>query len=215
MSRIASSRRRARRFIVADTPGHEQYTRNMATGRLHRRCWRDPRRCAQGRADPNPSPHAHCRDDGHPARAARGEQDGSRRVRAGCVRRDRAPTTRRSPAAAASTTCRRSRSRRSRATTSSRRARACRGTTGPPSRLSRGAWMWRRRRRVHSGCRCNGQPPGTRLSRGCRAASAAGSVPAGRPRFASLPSGVETRVEAIVTLGGRSRSRRAAATRSR
>ena len=32
MSPTASSRRRARAFIVADTPGHEQYTRNMATG---------------------------------------------------------------------------------------------------------------------------------------------------------------------------------------
>ena len=25
-----------RKFIVADTPGHQQYTRNMATGRFHR-----------------------------------------------------------------------------------------------------------------------------------------------------------------------------------
>ena len=30
--RIAISRRRKRKFIVADCPGHEQYTRNMATG---------------------------------------------------------------------------------------------------------------------------------------------------------------------------------------
>ena len=32
MSPIASSPRERRKFIVADTPGHEQYTRNMATG---------------------------------------------------------------------------------------------------------------------------------------------------------------------------------------
>ena len=32
MSPTASSPRRKRKFIVADTPGHEQYTRNMATG---------------------------------------------------------------------------------------------------------------------------------------------------------------------------------------
>ena len=32
MSPIATSRHRSRSFIVADTPGHEQYTRNMATG---------------------------------------------------------------------------------------------------------------------------------------------------------------------------------------
>ena len=32
MSPTATSRRRSRKFIIADTPGHEQYTRNMATG---------------------------------------------------------------------------------------------------------------------------------------------------------------------------------------
>ena len=32
MSPIAISRRARRSFIVADSPGHEQYTRNMATG---------------------------------------------------------------------------------------------------------------------------------------------------------------------------------------
>ena len=32
MSPTASSRARKRKFIVADTPGHEQYTRNMVTG---------------------------------------------------------------------------------------------------------------------------------------------------------------------------------------
>ena len=32
MWRTAFSPRPTRRFIVADTPGHEQYTRNMATG---------------------------------------------------------------------------------------------------------------------------------------------------------------------------------------
>ena len=32
MSPIATFATRKRKFIVADTPGHEQYTRNMATG---------------------------------------------------------------------------------------------------------------------------------------------------------------------------------------
>ena len=32
MSPTATSRRAKRKFIIADTPGHEQYTRNMATG---------------------------------------------------------------------------------------------------------------------------------------------------------------------------------------
>ena len=39
-----------RSFIVADTPGHEQYTRNMATGASTRRSRHHPGRCAQGRA---------------------------------------------------------------------------------------------------------------------------------------------------------------------
>ena len=29
----------ARRYILADAPGHEQYTRNMATGACARSCW--------------------------------------------------------------------------------------------------------------------------------------------------------------------------------
>ncbi len=45
-----------RKFIVADTPGHEQYTRNMVDRRLDRRSRRDPDRCAQGRADPDAPP---------------------------------------------------------------------------------------------------------------------------------------------------------------
>jgi sulfate adenylyltransferase subunit 1 (EFTu-like GTPase family) len=45
-----------RKFIVADTPGHEQYTRNMVTGAIDRRPGRDPDRCAQGRADADPPP---------------------------------------------------------------------------------------------------------------------------------------------------------------
>ena len=32
MSLIATSRRKRRKFIIADTPGHIQYTRNMVTG---------------------------------------------------------------------------------------------------------------------------------------------------------------------------------------
>ena len=39
-----------RKFIIADAPGHEQYTRNMVTGASHRRRRRHPGRRAQGRA---------------------------------------------------------------------------------------------------------------------------------------------------------------------
>ena len=42
-----------RKFIIADTPGHEQYTRNMATGASTAEPGDHPDRRAQGRADRN------------------------------------------------------------------------------------------------------------------------------------------------------------------
>ena len=45
-----------RHFIVADTPGHEQYTRNMVTGASTADSRGDPRRRPQGRADPDTAP---------------------------------------------------------------------------------------------------------------------------------------------------------------
>ncbi len=47
-SPTATSPRPSRKFIIADTPGHIQYTRNMVTGRVHRRPRADPRRRPQG-----------------------------------------------------------------------------------------------------------------------------------------------------------------------
>ena len=44
-----------RKFIVADTPGHEQYTRNMVTGASTADAGGDPDRRPQGRADPDPA----------------------------------------------------------------------------------------------------------------------------------------------------------------
>ena len=44
-----------RKFIVADTPGHEQYTRNMVTG-VNRRFGGAAGRCAPDCADANPPP---------------------------------------------------------------------------------------------------------------------------------------------------------------
>ncbi len=43
-----------RKFIIADTPGHEQYTRNMVTGASTADLARDPDRRPQGRAAPSP-----------------------------------------------------------------------------------------------------------------------------------------------------------------
>ena len=76
----ASSPRRARRFIVADTPGHEQYTRNMATGASTADLAVILDRRAQGRAAADAPPHPHRGDDGHPARAAGRQQDGPGRT---------------------------------------------------------------------------------------------------------------------------------------
>ncbi len=64
-----------RSFIVADTPGHEQYTRNMATGRVELRCRRHPDRCAQGRAHADAAAQLHLLAAGHPARRGGREQD--------------------------------------------------------------------------------------------------------------------------------------------
>ena len=44
-----------RKFIVADTPGHEQYTRNMVTGAFHSGSRRHPDRRPQGRVNADPT----------------------------------------------------------------------------------------------------------------------------------------------------------------
>ena len=120
-----------RKFIVADTPGHEQYTRNMVTGGIERRSRRDPDRCAPRRAHADAPPQLSRQPARHPRHRAGGEQDGSGRLFARTLRRDRRRLSRvrgehrhrnisppfRYPGCAA--------------TTSSRAARTCRGSTGP------------------------------------------------------------------------------------
>ncbi len=54
-----------RKFIIADTPGHEQYTRNMATGGVHLRPGDPADRCAQGGARPDPPSQLHLDAAGH------------------------------------------------------------------------------------------------------------------------------------------------------
>jgi bifunctional enzyme CysN/CysC len=60
-----------RKFIVADTPGHEQYTRNMATGTGDY-----PDRRAQRRSHPNPSPFIYCHFARYKKSCGLCEQDG-------------------------------------------------------------------------------------------------------------------------------------------
>ena len=84
-SPTATSRRARRKFIVADTPGHEQYTRNMVTGASTADAGRAPGRCAQGRADADPAPQLPRVAARDPARGARRQQDGPGRLLAGAV----------------------------------------------------------------------------------------------------------------------------------
>jgi bifunctional enzyme CysN/CysC len=74
-------RHAAARFIVADTPGHEQYTRNMATGASNSDlaiCWSTRARAAGADAAPCLYPLF---APGHPPCRAGGQQDGSGRLR--------------------------------------------------------------------------------------------------------------------------------------
>ena len=72
-----------RKFIVADTPGHEQYTRNMATGAstADRRGRADRR--AAGRAGADPPAFDHRLAARHPPCRAGRQQDRSGRLRPG------------------------------------------------------------------------------------------------------------------------------------
>ena len=71
-----------RKFIVADTPGHEQYTRNMVTGASTADVGRDPDRRAQGRADADAPPQLPGLAAGHPPGGAGHQQDGPGRTTA-------------------------------------------------------------------------------------------------------------------------------------
>ena len=70
-----------RNFIVADTPGHEQYTRNMATGASTADCAVDPRRRPQGGRSPRRGATRSSSRARDPPRRAGRHQDGPRRLR--------------------------------------------------------------------------------------------------------------------------------------
>ena len=77
-----------RKFIIADTPGHEQYTRNMATGAFDRRPGHHPDRCPAWRADTDQAPLVHHLPARHPPRAGGDQQDGPGGLPTGGVRED-------------------------------------------------------------------------------------------------------------------------------
>ena len=75
-----------RKFIIADTPGHTEYTRNMVTGRLERPPGPDPDRRPQGRDRADPAPRLPLLHAGHPPHGGLRQQDGPGRLGPGRVR---------------------------------------------------------------------------------------------------------------------------------
>ncbi len=70
-----------RKYIIADCPGHEQYTRNMATGASTADLAVILIDAFARRPDPDPPPRLHRLAARHPAHHRRGQQDGPRRLR--------------------------------------------------------------------------------------------------------------------------------------
>ena len=140
-----------RHFIVADTPGHEQYTRNMVTGASTADCAVILLDARKGVLDPDAAPLVARRAARHPPRRARGQQDGPRRVRRGALPRDRGRVRARRAADRAARRPMHPGVGARRATTSSRPATTRPGTTGrrcsATSRTSRStSSAWRPRR---------------------------------------------------------------------
>ena len=69
-----------RKFIIADAPGHEQFTRNMATAASDVRPRRPPRRRPPRRRHADPPARLHRLAPRDPAPRRRGQQDGPRRL---------------------------------------------------------------------------------------------------------------------------------------
>ena len=67
----------ARKFIIADTPGHIQYTRNMVTGASTADSGRHPDRCPKRHPDPVQTAWLHCFPSADPPLDRCRQQDGS------------------------------------------------------------------------------------------------------------------------------------------
>ena len=90
--------RGGRKFIIADTPGHEQYTRNMVTGASTADLSIVLVDARHGVSEQTRRHAYHRLAAADPAPGGRGQQDGPRRLRGGGLRRDRrraSPTGRR------------------------------------------------------------------------------------------------------------------------
>ena len=77
-----------RKFIIADTPGHTEYTRNMVTGASTAHVSLDPDRRPQGGDRADPPPRLPLLDAGRPPHGRLREQDGPDRLGPRPVRAD-------------------------------------------------------------------------------------------------------------------------------
>ena len=195
-----------RAFVLADTPGHVQYTRNMVTGASTAELaivLVDARKGVLEQTRRHATITALLR---RPARRARGEQDGPRRLRRAHVPRDRRRVHGLRRRARASPTSSRCRCRRSPATTWSTARPGRPGTTArrssSTSRASRSAGT-RRSRRSGSPCRWSSgrARPSTPTTAGTRAGSRPGVVSVG-DEVTVLPSGKTSVVVGIDTFDG-------------
>ena len=78
-----------RKFIIADTPGHTEYTRNMVTGASTAHVSLDPHRRPQGGDRADAAPRLPLLDAGRPAHGRLRQQDGPGRLGPRAVRADR------------------------------------------------------------------------------------------------------------------------------
>ena len=198
--RYFSTPRRA--FIVADTPGHEQYTRNMATGASNADL-------AVLLVDARKGLLSQTR-----RHAIIASLLGIRYVvlavnkidlvglRPSRVRRDRGGALEALPPNSASRRSRRFRFRRATATMYRRAASA---RPGIPARICSTIWKRSTSRTTapasRSACRCNGSIGPIPISAALPARSSSGSVRPG-DEIAVLPSGQTTRIKAIIGAGG-------------
>ncbi len=125
-----------RRFIVADTPGHEQYTRNMATGASNSDLAVLLVDAQQGHPHPDPAARLYRLAPRHPECGARRQQDRPHRLRRGALHRYPERVRRVRGAVQVRHRSSPSRSRRATATTSSSAARTRRGTADRRSSIT-------------------------------------------------------------------------------
>ena len=170
-----------RSFIVADTPGHEQYTRNMATGASNADLAVILVDARKGVLTQTQRHALHLLAARHPARRARGQQDRPRRFRRDALRPNRRRLSRLRRSSSASPRSCRSRSRRASATTSPSRRERTPWYRGPTllEHLETRRRRARRRSQSRSAFRCNGSTGRISISAASAGTVASGQIAAG------------------------------------